>query len=223
MAAPCLLDNDVVIKAAAYGLGEPIVGCLTIAEEAPAVLGVAHYVVLRKSKNAKRFSNPEKVSFSVAALLDCLSYIEPSEEEIELAAELEDAARDKGGSLDVGEAQLLAILLKRSSQALVTGDKRAIEATARLELEDAAGRLICLEQIIASFIAKGSAEMLRKKVCMEPQADRTLSNCFACSSFDETSVTDHEVMEAIQSYLNHLSRASGDLLMSSEKLAALTA
>jgi hypothetical protein len=61
-----------------------------------------------------------------------LQVIEPTESEIELAADLEKTARQLGGAFDVGEAQLFAVLLTRGSPALVTGDKRAISAASAL-------------------------------------------------------------------------------------------
>mgnify|MGYP001791267384 CR=1 FL=1 len=122
MPEPCLVDNDVVLKVAAYGLYGAAIGCLTHESELPAMLGVGRFVVRRKAAKANRFRRPDRIATELEALLGSLQVIEPTDDEIELAADLETAARKLDGALDVGEAQLLAVLLTRGSPALVTCD-----------------------------------------------------------------------------------------------------
>ncbi|MBL6431683.1 MAG: hypothetical protein HPM95_13135 [Alphaproteobacteria bacterium] len=114
MPEPCLLDNDVVLKVAAYSLNGAAIGCLTSERVFPAILGVGKFVVRRKAANANRFKQPERITADLEFLLDKLQVIEPTETEIELAADLEETARQLGEAFDAGEAQLFAVLLTRS-------------------------------------------------------------------------------------------------------------
>ena len=222
MAEPCLLDNDVILKTAAYGLNEVVLDHLTVAGEVPAVLGVARFVVKKRAKFA-RFLNSDRVASQVGDFLARVAFVEPTDDEIQLAADLEAAARDLSGSLDVGEAQLLAILLTRASPALITGDKRAIEAVAALGVGDIAARVACLEQLFVSLASIRDTEGLRRQVCAEPSADQALSNCFACRSLETTELGQEGLILALQSYVEDLRRSSGNLLMTNDGLSALTA
>lgn len=222
MPEPCLVDNDVVLKVAAYGLNRVAIGCLTPEDEAPAMLGVGRFVVRRKAAKASRFRQPDRVAADLEALLVSLRVIEPSVDEIELAADLETTARKLGGALDVGEAQLLAVLLTRGSPALVTGDKRAIATVGTLDLAAAVGRIICLEQLIGCIAQAVPTEELRRQVCAEPHADRALSSCFACTSADSTELDLHALLGALGSYIDNLRGQSGTLLMDGRDLSALT-
>lgn len=222
MPEPCLIDNDVVLKVAAYGLGRTVVNSLTFQREPPAMLGVGRFVVRGKVAKAQRFNQTDRIAADLEALLDSLQVIEPNAAEIELAADLEAAARHLGGDFDVGEAQLFAVLLSRGSPALVTGDKRAIAAANGLDIAAAARRVVCLEQLLICVAQIVPIDALRRLVCAEPKADRALSSCFGCASADSTELDLRTLLEALGSYVEHLRGLSGNLLIDEEVLLAFS-
>jgi hypothetical protein len=220
MPEPCLLDNDVVLKVAAYGLNDPMLELLTLEDQAPAMLGVGRFVVRQKTV---RFQSPDLVASSLEELLDRLQVIEPTEAEIELAADFEAAALQTGDAFDTGEAQLVAVLVSRSSPALVTGDKRAIEALANLSVTAAFNRIICLEQMFSNLVRRGSISDLRAKVCSKPLVDQALTNCFACASLGIIELNADAAISALGSYVDYLRQRSKVVLMANSDVLALTA
>lgn len=222
MPEPCLLDNDIVLKIAAFQLGDVVLSMLTVDDERPAVLGVGRFVVRRKAERAGRFQNLAAVAASVDALLGQLGVVEPSEDEIELAAEFETAALREGVEFDTGEAQLLAMLLHRSSPAMVTGDKRAVIAMFKLADAHAPGVVMCFEQLLTEVVVRHPLEPLRISICREPNADRATSMCFACATIEATELGREDVTLALQSYVSDLRKRSGDVLMADDNVSALT-
>ena len=68
---------------------------------------------------------------SIEYLIGNVTLLNPTPQEISLAANLEEAAAKCAVELDTGESQLVAILLQRSGPLLLTGDKRAIRGYLR--------------------------------------------------------------------------------------------
>jgi len=221
MAKSCLLDNDVVLKVAAYGLNGPVLEVLTVGGEAPAILGVGRYVIRQKARRKDRFQHPERIIIFVNDFLNCLQVIEPTEQEIELAADFEASALHIGGAFDTGKAQLLAILVKRVSPALVSGDKRAIRAAASLNVPTASNKFVCLEQIVKCLVMRVPINVLCGNICAEPSVDRALSICFTCARPEAADVDINNVSQALQSYISNLRELSADMLMSDEFVSAL--
>lgn len=217
----CLVDNDVVLKVAAYDLKFATFSSLKRFDEPPAMLGVGRFVVRRKVVKSQRFKHPKKVAAVLESLLEDLQFVEPTEAEIEIAAEFEEAALRLGGAFDVGEAQLFAILVSRRSPALVTGDKRAIEAARTLEIDEAKGRIVCFEQLIAHLLTSVPVEEMRSKVCEEPRTDRALSICFACANLGTAGLQEDEALAGLMSYIRHTRRQSGELLMQDADISSL--
>ena len=222
MPEPCLIDNDVVLKIAAYGLHEYAIGTLKVAGAKPAMLGVGRFVVRKKVTNKEKFHNPEAAESSAAEFLKALQVVEPTDVEIELAADLEARAVELGESFDTGEAQLLAVLLTRKSPALVTGDKRAIQAISKLEEPTAHGRGICLEQLIAHLTTVVPVEILRDHVCGEPVVDKAMTNCFACSSMGCFDLDLKTLLAALNSYIEDLRANSNGVLVANYDVLSLT-
>jgi uncharacterized protein YhhL (DUF1145 family) len=222
MPEPCLLDNDVVLKIATFQQNHAFLDLLTIEGKLPAILGVGAYVVRQKASQSKRFQDPQKVKASVYSLLDGLEMIEPTEQEVELAADFEASAMSAGGAFDAGEAQLLAILLLRNSPVMATGDKRAVEASSHLKIPKALNKMVCLEQIMIRLMHACDLTLVRAAVCAEPSTDKAISNCFACTSFGLYELELAAALEALQSYVNHLRQNSGEMLIKDEAFLALT-
>lgn len=108
---------------------------------------------------------------------------------------------------------------------MLTGDKRAIaaiEAVARALgcATGATGRVACLEQLFMELLAHCEAEWLHERVCSEPEADKALSVCFACSS--PTFVVDSAV-DGLVSHINDLRIQAPTILVATDDLSAVFA
>lgn len=215
-----LLDNDVLIKMSAWRLGGPLTDCLTTASGPPAMLGVAAFVIRRKLGNIG-LRDPAAAEASFTLLCDALSLVEPTEEELQTAAALEEAANRADLQFDTGESQLAAILLHRDAALLATGDKRAIAALAVLAPDALAGRVAPLEALLRQIAARIGIEQLRAHICSEPGADRSAAICFACHR--EEAIITAEVEACLASYLGDLAKAAKPILISDAALSALAA
>lgn len=201
------VDNDVIIKAACYGL------TATFWPEAVStchlgVLGAARYVV---AKRLELSGGSDRARRDAEALFATATTLEPTSAEVALATQLEVTGQRMGLSLDAGESQLIAMMVHRGIPVLETGDKRAI-ASVELLLDEVtaivtiAGRVRCLEQIVLRCLGEPSTPVaMARAICAEPDVDKTLSICFRCYS---PAPEGHAVdLAAIHSYLGKL-RAS---------------
>jgi hypothetical protein len=212
MAERVLVDNDVLLKVAAYGLSEVFLARTTIGGDGPALLGVAAFVTRRRIARVSR--NAMIAVMALETILAAAVALEPSDDELAFAAELETAAVHRGLDLDSGESQLLAILVCRNAPLLLTGDKRAILAVSQIGPGPASGRVGCFEQLMRDIILRSEQiGSLRGCVCDEPDADRTMSICFACHEpAEERSAT--QVLEGLDSYIRHLDEQAPGILIS---------
>ena len=178
------LDNDVILKAVRYGATELFWPSTTRL----GVLGAGKYVVAGRIKREKLEDRKATIKDDLTAFLGRAEVLEPSEHEVNRAAELEREAQKRSLPLDAGESQIAAMVVERAIALMSTGDKRAIASFEQL-LEAApwlmqlCGRVRCLEQV-ALAVARddGAFETLVLCVCSDPEADNTLSICFSCYS-----------------------------------------
>lgn len=204
------LDNDVLIKLAAYDmLGEAPTQVGTIG-----VLGAARFVVRSALERHRDLQDRDAARARWEAALDTLQLLEPSESEVQLATHLEERATVAGLPLDGGESQLCAMVILRGIPLLVTGDKRAIEAAEAMiatvsQLAELAGRVLCLEQLMALLVDDLGANEARRRVCAEPGADRSLTICMSCSGLASGS---HFDPGGLVGYVENL-RASASMLL----------
>lgn len=199
-----VLDNDVLIKCAAYRLLKEVVAS---PEDDWSVgsLGAARFVVPNRLAR-----HPEIVDGAAAvehwqSVLEHLELLEPNDVEEQLASDLEEAALRYGLDLDSGESQLCAMVIERMIPLLITGDKRAIVAIERLLnvvdwLLDLGGRVGCLEQLADWLCGRLGADSVRGRICTEPGADRALSVCFSCAGYPDYAVDP----EGLRSYIDAL-------------------
>lgn len=201
-----VIDNDILLKGACYGLLIQITRQISV-EQSIGVLGAARFVVPKRITK-----NPPKKGAQAAldvfnAFLDTAVVLETTEDEQLMAADLELAAQRSGLTLDSGESQLCAIVFHRSVPLMSTGDKRAIYSIdCMLEhdtrLKALCGRVRCLEQIFLSALDEVDAlPILRAAVCGEPQVDKALSICFTCHS---PALDKEEATRGLQSYVSDL-------------------
>lgn len=219
--SPVLIDNDVIIKVALYGLGPAFIEVTAPQGTPPAILNVGRFVVRDRLNRDKRFVNKTAAIECFDALLPNLVLLEPSDEELASAAEFEMLATRANLDLDGGESQLLAILLTRMGNLLITGDKRAIHAIALIASGETQRKLACFEQLIASILTLVDTNTLRRRVCLEPLADKATTICCSCAS--ERALSTSDLLEAIDSYTRHVRSGAAGTLLESHDLSALAA
>lgn len=197
------VDNDVVLKVAAYGLRAALWprGGREIGILAAARFVVASHIARGPGRDKARAAE------ELEALLSDASVLEPTEAEIEFAAEIELAAQRARVPLDPGESQLSAIVLVRTMADLQTGDKRAISGLERLlddftRLAPLCGRVHSLEQVVRGALDDGPGfQLIGDAICAEPDLDKTLSICFGCYGSRTTSA---ETFDRLRAYIDEL-------------------
>ena len=206
------VDNDVVLKAICFGLVAdfwPDISTL-------GVLGAAPYVLRDAIRRPNILGDEKATRRALDEFFASVVALEPAEDEIALAAELELGAQHARLELDPGESQLAAIAIERSLRTLATGDKRAIKAFEGLiDLVPRVGELVghvrCLEQLVLAVLAlDGGHERAHAGICAEPDLDTALSICFRCAS--GSGATEDEVAEGLQSYIRDLHAAAPRVL-----------
>jgi hypothetical protein len=207
-----LLDNDVILKTCAYRCHEELMALTTIGDVAPSLLNIAPFTLRSRVGSKSGLSNPDAAAAALEELLSRALLVEPTTDEIDFAAELEELATSKALEFDTGESQLVAILLKRGAPLLLTGDKRAIIALAGIGLTEAEGRVACLEQLFALILDHIPYMEIRARICAEASADKALTACFACAA---DAVTVDDVIAGLDSYTNDLRKRSATMLVGS--------
>jgi hypothetical protein len=207
------VDNDVLIKAACYGLTTEL-----DASRSLGVLGAAKYVVAGRIERMALCGDRDAARNAALDLIGRSSVLEPSRDELVLATAIETAAQRRGIELDAGESQLAAMIVYRGIAVLETGDKRAIKGFELLldelsDLDALRGRLRCLEQIVARCLGAVGSDALARAICAEPRVDTTLSICFRCfSSPPHDAVLDRDGLDSyiatLRACSNRSSRAS---------------
>lgn len=180
-ALDCVVDNDILIKAACYRLHDDLV--------APrfGVLGAARFVLAARLAKMPLRGDPQAAQNAATEMLSRSQTLEPNDSELALAANLETLAQRRGLELDVGESQLTAIVAERDVPQLRTGDKRAIRALEQLldifaPLGPIAGRVRSLEQLVADLVERADPDDVARAICAEPAVDKALSICARCHS-----------------------------------------
>jgi len=209
------IDNDVILKGILYGLLSDLIGMIPASAADVGVLGAARYVVSARLKKTSR--DVEKLLQSLERFLSNVMILEPTDDESKLAAELELSAQKINVNLDAGESILCAVVVRRSLDRLVTGDKRAAVAIARLlssypGIAAIAGKVVCLEQLFLRLISKADPASVRAAVCENSQVDRALSLCFSCSSPE---VGTDSWLAGLKSYIADLRAAADPVLAAS--------
>lgn len=208
------VDNDVVLQAVCFGLQDRF----WRATERVAVLGAARFVLDSVLQRSSQISGPRPaLRRALQTFLEASETLEPTPVEASFAAELQYSAQERDLELDVGESQLIAIVITRSLERLDTGDKRAVAATQALfdtdgRLLSLAGSIACLEQLVLRLLPPHYAET-RRGVCGEPELDKALCACFACRRGDPGVGS---AIEGLESYVNDLRGRAPDVLQAAE-------
>jgi hypothetical protein len=218
-----LMDNDVVLKTCCYNAVEEVLGCTAGNARTIHVLGALRFVLAKAISRAKNIVDKAGTSDRLARLLDRVELIEPEGEELALAADFEAAAQSLNVELHDGESQLLAVLIMRSAAVLLTGDKRAIRAMEPIVeavgyTEHVSHRVACLEQIVMTLVGRHGAETIHRRVCREAAIDKSLANCFSCTS---GFCRQESILDGLRSYIADLRRDAPRVLVDSDDLSTV--
>lgn len=215
-----LLDVDVVIKLAAYDLLDVIAhpGCVADCCGRRGVTATTRFVAHARLK--RKAADPQRARARLAAFLDDAVELEPTGEELQLAAAIEEQAATAGLELDSGESQLCAIAIARRSPGLLTGDKRAIAAAEVLletvpELRALTGRIACLEQAMTLAVERLGALTVRALVLAESGMDTSINICF---QFTGTAVDSAFEPAGLSSYIDSVRTSAPTLLIRGDRL-----
>ncbi len=208
------VDTDAVHKLLVYGLIDEAKVALGSTLPQFHCLGASKYVVRRLITDGNFHKSREDLESEFKRVLSCITLIEPTAEEVELAARLESIAQQSGNSLDVGESQLCAVLATRHLDLIVTGDKRAIVAAENLYQIDSeysflSSKFASIEQVFLNMIKIHDLEKLKSSVCLESGIDKSLSTCFSCTS---KIINSDSTIEGLKSYVNNLKSRAASVL-----------
>lgn len=198
-----IVDVDIMLKLSAYGLLSGFQD-----QRKLGLLAVSRYVVVKRLSRTSSLRNKQQALEEFQRFLERALAFEPAANEIGFAAMLETKAQELGLSLDVGESQLLAVLVHRHLERCWTGDKRAIASTETLidhvvELRAVVGRVSCLEQAAVSLIGQLGIDGVRSSICAEPSMDIALSSSLSCYS---PGFVPESIMAGLNSYIEALRR-----------------
>jgi hypothetical protein len=183
-----VIDTDVLIKCSCYSLLDEI-GPPSATDGNVGILGAARFVAGKHLEQRSNLTDRAAARHRFADYIRRVTILEPTDEELALASLFEEAGARLGLDLDVGESQLYAIAIRRSTPLVLTGDKRAIVGAESLQGETSQitalrGRIACLEQAIIGVTERIGVPATRMKICAEPRMDRSLTICFECHSPD---------------------------------------
>lgn len=212
--ADAAVDNDVILKGVSYGFLNELLGAIPGAPHAHGVLGTARYV-LRKALQKRPPKRVNAAREELEMALVSLEVLEPTEQEIALAAQMEFEAQQQAVPMHVGECQLVAMLVTREFHHILTGDRKAIAALASIALPagiDPAkltARFICFEQAIRHLVAALGATTVKDAICAEREVDSAMRVCFSCASPE---VDEASWLAGLESHIAELRTVSGRLL-----------
>lgn len=197
-----LVDNDIVLKLCQINHLHDLAECLGNNEDPLLILGSLRFVLGPLIAGY----NDEVMQTLFNNFLLSAEPIEPSDDEVTLAAQLAEAAMQTDHAVDGGESLLFAVALNRSAR-IATGDKRAVRGLAAIAINEPGcdalrGSVVTLEWIVSALVARRGHENVRAAICAMPRADRTLSICFRCQG---NVCTQEDVTDALGSYQRSLS------------------
>jgi hypothetical protein len=222
MSNDILLDNDIILKVCCFDFVAEVIECLQKGREVW-VLGTARFVLNSRIKRSISIRNKDSAIKSLANLIAQTRTVEPDDSEVAFAAEFESRATANNLILDGGESLLLAVLLGRSAELMLTGDKRAISAIEAItpaitNQATPTGKLGSLEQLFLHLLSKIDVLQMHQKICREPSADLSLTNCFSCNS-GQVSLDD--AILGLMSYIRALRLQAPTVLVASEDLSSV--
>lgn len=201
MTSRLLVDNDVLIKLAHWGLLDQLPNCFDL--DWPQVSALSSLQFRAARGDTKLFRAREAA--------DVLSQHLSRTGEIP-AGDAADISRLQGVvDLDAGEIELVAACLADPEAMMVSGDKRALQALANTCPPDIAarlsGRVVCLEQLLAMIARRTSCSTVIHGVLLCRELDsavRAVIGPQGCS--------DVQFLEGMSAYITHLRTRTAMLL-----------
>jgi hypothetical protein len=209
-----LIDTDVLLKTASYKLLKKLLATTPFGSTEFEMIAAAQFVVAGKFKKKLKGEQLEGAKAHFQEAIATIAAIEPTADELALAAQLESAAVTLGVDLDAGESQICALMLSRGIDLMMTGDKRAIKAIAALREQGACayahGKVACLEQLVWWLIEKAGLDSVQPSICSLPAVDSSLTNALGCYSGGTPLAS---CQEGLASYINSVRRDAPEVLI----------
>ena len=196
-----LFDVDVAWKVCAYSAAKSFIRVTGTGPTPACMLAVTPFVLRSLAQRHRGVDCAPDLDQQVGGLISHAGLVHPTPKEIAFAEDLEECAARLALEFDVGESQLLSVLVHRNAELLLTGDKRAIRAMHALDVSDIDGCIAALEQVFATMISADGLSPLRDAVCANPRVDRAMTICFVCAS---PTATADDVNAALESYVRSL-------------------
>lgn len=197
-----LVDNDVLLKAAHWGLLDFV----------PHMVGVEWESVSALESLIHRTRRKDKKLFRDAVVAETL------EDKLKLCAPIpaQDpaiVARLQGVvGLDAGEVLLISALFANEDTVFLTGDKRALRALADPALADIAarikGRVLCLEHVLAHAMEQTDAIALATAIAPHRDLDAGARSIVPLPAY----ATHDGITAGLTSYLNDLANDTNGLV-----------
>jgi hypothetical protein len=200
-----LVDNDVLLKAAHWGLLDAIPSMINGHWEDIAAL---ESLIHRTRRQDRKLFRAPVVADELLSRLDQMVAVPVGESTV--IKRLQDVV-----GLDAGEIVLIAALCADESLVLLTGDKRALRALVAPELQDIAdkvrGRIVCLEHLLEHVLERSGAAVLAAHIAPYRDLDAAARSIVPMPAY----ATEEGIRLGLTSYLNDLARETNGLVYSS--------
>lgn len=206
MALKLVIDNDVILKLAQYGMLDHLPKLFTRSEKIQvSVLDSARYKLLPK-QNPLKLCGTEEAAAQISTLLGLAHKISASNVDLDVLEQLNAVP-----GIDAGEALLFAAAAADAVSVILTGDKRALIGLSEHHLETIAPSLRCkiitLEGLIQGFVEldhSGTQLAIRSN----PTVDKALSIVFGVSA----AASEESVQAGLNSYVGQVRKLLGEMI-----------
>lgn len=200
------IDVDALCKCAHWGILDYLPELLGFNWTDSATLSSLKYRAKRaqQTPDGKLFKTTAAASAACITIAQMQSNLEP---DAELLAEIDGIA-----GIDPGEAILFSAAAKNEDIFILTGDKRALRALAKLtkseKMEKLHHKFFCIEMLILKLLDQHGLEWVRNKICPFKDIDKAVivilgSHCDAGES---------SVRDALAAYIDELNRDCANYL-----------
>lgn len=202
-----LIDNDVLVKAAHWGLLDHLPAL--VEADWNAVAAPESLIYRARRADPKLFRNAAAAADLFGRLAKTARLPPPN---VEVVRQLQGAV-----GIDVGELALIGALYDYPETILLTGDKRALVALADPAFatihERIRGRVMCLEQFLAYVLTRTGPEALAVAVGAHRELDAA-ARCIVGSTDTKNAAS---IQEGLKSYINDLNQKAAGVLTSDPK------
>jgi hypothetical protein len=176
MSQPILIDNDVLLKLARYGLLDEAIALFECTPTDVRVLATAKYRLL-PAKNRLRFCKDEESAARLEAFLKTSNPLDAGLADPDLLDVLNAVP-----NIDAGEALLFAVGANNRDTLVITGDKRSLAALCSHDSvadvsKALAGRVVSME-VLFSMLTEYQFTLIQERVRDKPDVDMTLKIVF---------------------------------------------